>query len=96
MQTTILGRTNLTVSRMGLGAGGHSRLGRNTGGGVPQDYAYLVNDIYPALQKAQQQGKIRFGGLSEIMFAVQQGTWQPRQPARSPVVGRVDHALSSL
>ena len=30
MQTTILGRTNLTVSRMGLGAGGHSRLGRNT------------------------------------------------------------------
>ena len=29
MQTTILGRTNLTVSRMGLGAGGHSRLGRN-------------------------------------------------------------------
>lgn len=31
MQTTILGRTNLTVSRMGLGAGGHSRLGRNAG-----------------------------------------------------------------
>ena len=151
MQTTILGRTNLTVSRMGLGAGGHSRLGRNTGltdaqsadlvrraldhgvnfidtaegygteaiigqalqgrdrttvvlstkkstrneqvtpdalqasldqslkhldtdyidlynlhGVVPQDYAYLVNDIYPALQKAQQQGKIRFVGLSEM------------------------------
>lgn len=151
MQTTILGRTNLTVSRMGLGAGGHSRLGRNTGrtdsqaaalvrraldhgvnfidtaegygteaivgqalqgrdrtsivlstkkstrheqvtprtlrasldqslnrlstdyidlynlhGVVPQDYPYLVNDIYPALQKAQQQGKIRFVGLSEM------------------------------
>ena len=31
MQTTILGRTNLTVSRMGLGAGGHSRLGRKAG-----------------------------------------------------------------
>ena len=31
MQTTILGRTNLTVSRMGLGAGGHSRIGRNAG-----------------------------------------------------------------
>ena len=151
MQTTILGRTNLTVSRMGLGAGGHSRLGRNIDltdaqsadlirraldrgvnfvdtaegygtesiigqalqgrdrtsvilstkkstrheqvtpdalrasldeslkrlgtdyidlynlhGVVPQDYAYLVNDIYPALQKAQQQGKIRFVGLSEM------------------------------
>ena len=151
MQTTILGRTNLTVSRMGLGAGGHSRIGRNVGltdaqsadlvrhaldhsvnfidtaegygteaiigqalqgrdrtsvvlstkkstrheqvtpdalrasldqslkhlgtdyidlynlhGVVPQDYAYLVNDIYPALQKAQQQGKIRFVGLSEM------------------------------
>lgn len=151
MQTTILGRTNLTVSRMGLGAGGHSRLGRNAGrtdaqaadlvrraldhgvnfidtaegygteaivgqalqgrdrtsvvlstkkstrhervtprtlrasldqslnrlstdyidlynlhGVVPQDYPYLVNDLYPALQKAQQQGKIRFVGLSEM------------------------------
>ena len=151
MQTTILGRTNLTVSRMGLGAGGHSRLGRNIGltdaqsadlirraldhgvnfvdtaegygtesiigqalqgrdrtsvvlstkkstrheqvtpdalrasldeslkrlgtdyidlynlhGVMPQDYAYLVNDIYPVLQKAQQQGKIRFVGLSEM------------------------------
>ena len=151
MQTTILGRTNLTVSRMGLGAGGHSRIGRNAGltdaqsadlvrhaldhgvnfidtaegygtesiigqalqgrdrtavvlstkkstrneqvtpsalqtsldqslkhlgtdyidlynlhGVVPQDYTYLVNDIYPALQKAQQQGKIRFVGLSEM------------------------------
>ena len=151
MQTTILGRTNLTVSRMGLGAGGHSRLGRHAGltdaqsadlvrraldcgvnfvdtaegygtesivgralqgrdrtavvlstkkstrhqhvtpnalrasldqslkhlhtdyidlynlhGVVPQDYAYLVNDIYPALQRAQEQGKIRFVGLSEM------------------------------
>ena len=151
MQTTILGRTNLIVSRMGLGAGGHSRLGRNIGltdaqsadlirraldhgvnfvdtaegygtesiigqalqgrdrtsvvlstkkstrheqvtpdalrasldeslkrlgtdyidlynlhGVMPQDYAYLVNDIYPVLQKAQQQGKIRFVGLSEM------------------------------
>lgn len=151
MQTTILGRTNLTVSRMGLGAGGHSRLGRNAGrtdaqaadlvrraldhgvnfidtaegygteaivgqalqgrdrtsvvlstkkstrhervtprtlrasldqslnrlstdyidlynlhGVVPQDYPYLANDLYPALQKAQQQGKIRFVGLSEM------------------------------
>ena len=151
MQTTILGRTNLTVSRMGLGAGGHSRIGRHAGltdaqsadlvrraldhgvnfidtaegygteaiigqalqgrdrtaivlstkkstrneqvtpdtlrasldqslkhlrtdyidlynlhGVVPQDYAYLANDIYPALQKAQQQGKIRFVGLSEM------------------------------
>lgn len=151
MQTAILGRTNLTVSRMGLGAGGHSRIGRNAGltnaqsadlvrhaldhgvnfidtaegygtesiigqalqgrdrtavvlstkkstrneqvtpralqtsldqslkhlgtdyidlynlhGVVPQAYAYLVNDIYPALQKAQQQGKIRFVGLSEM------------------------------
>ena len=151
MQTTILGRTNLTVSRMGLGAGGHSRIGRHAGltdaqsadlvrraldhgvnfidtaegygtesiigqalqdrdrtavvlstkkstrdeqvtpdtlqtsldqslkhlgtdyidlynlhGVVPQDYAYLANDIYPALQKAQEQGKIRFVGLSEM------------------------------
>lgn len=151
MQTTLLGRTHLTVSRMGLGAGGHSRIGRNTGltdaqsadlvrraldrgvnfvdtaegygteaivgqalqgrdrtgvvlsskkstrhqritpsllrasldqslkhlrtdyidlyhlhGVVPQDYPYLVADIYPALQKAQQQGKIRFVGLSEM------------------------------
>ena len=151
MQTTILGRTNLTVSRMGLGTGGHSRLGLGTGltdaqsadlvrraldrgvnfidtaegygtesivgqalqgrdrtsvvlstkkttrheqvtpaalqasldqslrdmgtdyidlynlhGVVPQDYPYLVHDIYPALQKAQQQGKIRFVGLSEM------------------------------
>ena len=33
MQTTTLGRTNLTVSVAGLGSGGHSRLGLRTGGG---------------------------------------------------------------
>ena len=32
MQTTILCRTNLTVSVAGLGCGGHSRLGLGTGG----------------------------------------------------------------
>lgn len=32
MQTTTLGRTGLTVSVMGLGCGGHSRLGLATGG----------------------------------------------------------------
>jgi aryl-alcohol dehydrogenase-like predicted oxidoreductase len=32
MQTTKLGRTNLTVSVAGLGCGGHSRLGLGTGG----------------------------------------------------------------
>ena len=31
MQTTTLGRTNLTVSRMGVGAGGPSQIGRKTG-----------------------------------------------------------------
>jgi aryl-alcohol dehydrogenase-like predicted oxidoreductase len=31
MDTTILGRTDLLVSRMGLGCGGHSRLGLSTG-----------------------------------------------------------------
>lgn len=151
MQTTTLGRTNLTVSRMGIGAGGPSQIGRKTGlsetqsadllrrafdhgvnfvdtaegygtepiigqalkgrdrtsiiisskkstrrkevtpqtlqqsldqslqqlgtdyidlynlhGVVPQDYPRLVTDIYPTLQKAQQQGKIRFVGLSEM------------------------------
>ena len=38
----------------------------NLHGVVPQDYAYLANDIYTALQKAQEQGKIRFVGLSEM------------------------------
>ena len=38
----------------------------NLHGVVPQDYAYLVQDIYPELQKAQEQGKIRFVGLSEM------------------------------
>ena len=33
---------------------------------VPQDYPRLVTDIYPILQKAQDQGKIRFVGLSEM------------------------------
>lgn len=151
METTILGRTDLTVSRMGIGAGGPSQLGRKTGldeaesadllrrafdagvnfvdsseaygtepvigralqdrdrtsvvistkktcrrkqvtpqllqesleqslqrlgtdyidiynlhGVVPQDYAYLVADIYPVLQKAREQGKIRFIGVTEM------------------------------
>jgi L-galactose dehydrogenase len=151
MQTTTLGRTGLTVSRMGVGAGGPSQIGRKTGlsenesadllrhafdqgvnfvdtaegygtepivgqalqgrdrssiivstkkstrrqevnaqtlqasldqslqnlgtdyidlynlhGVVPQDYPRLVTDIYPILQKAQDQGKIRFVGLSEM------------------------------
>lgn len=38
----------------------------NLHGVVPQDYAYLVNDIYPVLQKAQTQGKIRFVGVTEM------------------------------
>jgi aryl-alcohol dehydrogenase-like predicted oxidoreductase len=151
MQTTILGRTNLRVSRMGLGAGGPSRLGQRTGktesecvdilrqafdagvnfvdtsdtyrtepiigkaiqgrdrskivistkkstrrkevtpttieenlhnslrnlgtdyidvyslhGVVPQDYDYLVADVYATLQKAREQGKIRFIGITEM------------------------------
>jgi L-galactose dehydrogenase len=151
MQTTILGRTNLRVSRMGIGAGGPSRLGKRTGktesecvdilrqafdagvnfvdtsdtystesiigqaiqgrdrssivistkkstrrkevtpktieqnlnhslqclgtdyidiyslhGVVPQDYDYLVSDVYATLQKAREQGKIRFIGITEM------------------------------
>ena len=151
MQTTTLGRTKLTVSRMGVGAGGPSQIGRKTGlsesesadllrhafdqgvnfvdtaegygtepivgqallgrdrssiiistkkstrrqevtaqtlmasleqslqnmgtdyidlynlhGVVPQDYPRLAAEIYPILQKAQDQGKIRFVGLSEM------------------------------
>ena len=151
METTTLGRSNLTVSRMGVGAGGPSQIGRKTGlteaesadllrrafdrgvnfvdtaegygtepivgqalqgrdrssiivssikstrrqevnaqtlltgldlslknldtdyvdlynlhGVVPQDYPRLVTDIYPILPKAQDQGKIRFVGLSEM------------------------------
>ena len=38
----------------------------NLHGVVPQDYPRLVTDIYPILQKAQDQGKIRFVGLSEM------------------------------
>jgi aryl-alcohol dehydrogenase-like predicted oxidoreductase len=151
METTILGRTNLAVSRMGVGAGGPSQIGRKTGlseaesadllrrafdqgvnfvdtseaygtepivgraltgrdraavlistkkstrrkevtaqtlrasldqslsnlgtdyidlynlhGVVPQDYARLVEDIYPVLQKFREEGKIRFLGVSEM------------------------------
>jgi len=151
MQTTPLGRTNLIVSRMGMGAGGPSRLGNRTGktvsesvdilrqafdagvnfvdtsdtysteaiigqaiqgrdrssivistkkstrrkevtpktieanlnnslrclgtdyidvyslhGVVPQDYDYLVSDVYATLQKAREQGKIRFIGITEM------------------------------
>ena len=151
MQTTTLGRTGLIVSRMGMGAGGPSRLGKRTGktvaecadilrqafdvgvnfvdtsdtystepiigqamqgrdrssivistkkstrrkevtpktieenlnhslrclgtdyidvyslhGVVPQDYDYLVSDVYATLQKAREQGKIRFIGISEM------------------------------
>jgi aryl-alcohol dehydrogenase-like predicted oxidoreductase len=151
MQTTILGRTGLVVSRMGMGAGGPSRLGKRTGkttsecadllrqafdlgvnvvdtsdtystepiigqalqgrdrsrivistkkstrrkeitpstieenlnhslrrlgtdyidvyslhGVVPQDYDALVSDVYTTLQKAREQGKIRFIGISEM------------------------------
>ncbi len=38
----------------------------NLHGVVPQDYARLVANIFPALKKAQRQGKIRFIGLSEM------------------------------
>ena len=38
----------------------------NLHGVVPRDYPYLVQDIYPELQKAQERGKIRFIGLSEM------------------------------
>ncbi|MDP6042695.1 MAG: aldo/keto reductase [Candidatus Latescibacteria bacterium] len=151
MQTTTLGRTNLTVSTMGMGGGGPSQLGKRTGktqtesatilrqafdagvnfvdtaegygteptvaealegrdrtsiiistkkstrrkevtpqtledslnqsleclgtdyidiyslhGVVPQDYDYLVADVYPTLKRAQEQGKIRFIGITEM------------------------------
>lgn len=35
-------------------------------GVVPQDYDYLVADIYPVLKRAQEQGKIRFIGITEM------------------------------
>jgi len=38
----------------------------NLHGVVPQDYDYLVADIYPVLKRAQEQGKIRFIALSEM------------------------------
>jgi aryl-alcohol dehydrogenase-like predicted oxidoreductase len=151
MQTTTLGRTNLTVSTMGMGGGGPSQLGKRAGktqtesatilrqafdagvnfvdtaegygteptvaealegrdrtsiiistkkstrrkevtpqtledslnqsleclgtdyidiyslhGVVPQDYDYLVADVYPTLKRAQEQGKIRFIGITEM------------------------------
>jgi aryl-alcohol dehydrogenase-like predicted oxidoreductase len=151
MQTTILGRTNLRVSRLGMGGGGPSQLGRRTGrsesqsidllcrafeagvnfvdtsevygteaivgqamggrdraslvistkkstdrgqvtpqalqegleqslrrlgtdyidvynlhGVMPQDYSRLVSEVYPALEKARTQGKIRFVGITEM------------------------------
>lgn len=151
MQMTILGRTGLTVSVMGVGGGGHSQIGKRTGrteaesvaiiheafdagvnfidtsenygtepiigkalkdrdrsaivastkkatrrkevtpqavedslngslrnlgtdyidvyslhGVVPQDYSYLAAEIYPALKRFQEQGKIRFVGITEM------------------------------
>ncbi len=151
MDRVILGRTGLSVSRMGVGAGGPSQIGRQTGrseaesvdlrrrafdegvnivdtsegygteemigqalagrardsivlstkkstrhkevtpetlmasleeslrrlrtdvidvynlhGVVPQDYGRLVDDVYPALQAAQQAGKIRWIGITEM------------------------------
>jgi aryl-alcohol dehydrogenase-like predicted oxidoreductase len=35
-------------------------------GVVPQDYDALVSDVYTTLQKAREQGKIRFIGISEM------------------------------
>jgi L-galactose dehydrogenase len=151
MKTTTLGRTNLTVSVMGVGGGGQSQLGKRAGkseaesiaiihqafdagvnyidtaegygtepmignalkdrdrasivistkkstrrkevteqtvteglhnslknlgtdhidvyslhGVVPQDYAYLTQDIFPVLKRFQEQGKIRFIGITEM------------------------------
>ena len=150
MQTTTLGRTNLEVSVMGVGGGGHSQLGKRTGktesesvaiihqafdagvnfidtsenygtepivgkalkgrraaivvstkkatrrkevtaqtvensleqslknlgtdyidvyslhGVVSEDYPYLAAEIYPVLKRFQEQGKIRFIGITEM------------------------------
>jgi L-galactose dehydrogenase len=151
MEKTILGRTGFAVSRMGIGGGGPSQLGRRTGkseaesvdillrafdagvnlvdtaegygteaiiaqalknrardsviisskkstrhkevtpqtlldsieqslhqlgtdyidlynlhGVVPQDYDYLVQDVYPTLEKAREAGKIRSIGITEM------------------------------
>ncbi len=151
MEKTILGRTGFAVSRMGIGGGGPSQLGRRTGkseaesvdilcrafdngvnlvdtaegygtetiiaralqgrerdsfiisskkstrrkevtpqtlldsleqslrnlatdyidiynlhGVVPQDYDYLVQDVYPTLEKARDAGKIRSIGITEM------------------------------
>ncbi|ETW99716.1 MAG: hypothetical protein ETSY2_40340, partial [Candidatus Entotheonella gemina] len=35
-------------------------------GVVPQDYNYLVTDVYATLRKAREQGKIRFVGITEM------------------------------
>lgn len=46
MNTTTLGKTGLTVSRMGLGCGGHSRLGLATG----KDEANAISVVHKALE----------------------------------------------
>lgn len=46
MEFTTLGRTGLTVSRMGLGCGGHSRLGLATG----KDEANAISVVHKALE----------------------------------------------
>ena len=46
MKTTTLGKTGLTVSRMGLGCGGHSRLGLATG----KDEANAIAVVHTALE----------------------------------------------
>lgn len=38
----------------------------NLHGVVPQDYDYLVQDIYPTLEKAREAGKIRSIGITEM------------------------------
>lgn len=45
MQTTILGRTNLVVSRVGLGCGGHARLGQSYGHSIAQSVALVRSAI---------------------------------------------------
>lgn len=45
MQTTTLGRTGLTVSRAGLGGGGHARLGQSYGHSTEQSVALIKSAI---------------------------------------------------
>lgn len=45
METTLLGRTGLRVSRMGLGCGGHSRLGLGRGGSLENAVRIVRNAI---------------------------------------------------